>query len=233
MSILEVLNREKIMAMIRGLRPDTVDRTVEALVQGGIRFLEVTTNTEGVYELVERLRQRYEGQLLIGIGTVLDADMAAKSIDAGAQFIVSPNLDEEVISYGLRHEIDVFPGVMTPTEIVRAVKVGAKAVKVFPTGSLGGAAYLKEIRAPLDHIPMIASGSVGLNNLRDILDAGAIGVGIGGNLVKRQWIEAERFNEIQKLAREFVDIVAEFQAQSTGVLLSSSMVMEDPQGSGS
>ncbi|MFC5647678.1 bifunctional 4-hydroxy-2-oxoglutarate aldolase/2-dehydro-3-deoxy-phosphogluconate aldolase [Paenibacillus solisilvae] len=211
MNILERLNKEKIMAMIRGVHPGVGDRTVEALVQGGIRFLEVTTNTEGVYTLVERWRKAYGRDLLIGVGTVLDAEMARQAIDAGAQFIVSPNLDEEVIAYGARNQVDVYPGVMTPTEIVRAVKAGAKAVKVFPTGSLGGAAYLKEIRAPLDHVPMIASGSVGLHNIREILEAGAFAVGIGGNLVNRHWIESGNFVAMQKLAQELVHIVTDLR----------------------
>lgn len=211
MHLLDHLNKEKIMAMIRGVQPDAVDRTVEALAMGGIRFLEVTTNTEGVYSLVERWRKAYGHVLYIGVGTVLDVEMARNAIDAGAQFIVSPNLDEEVIAFGARNHVDVYPGVMTPTEIVKAVKAGAKAVKVFPTGSLGGAAYLKEIRAPLDHVPMIASGSVGLHNIREIIGAGALAVGVGGNLVNRQWIDSGHFAALQKLAQEFVRIIAELR----------------------
>lgn len=211
MNILDRLNREKIMAMIRGVHPNVVDRTVEALAQGGIQFLEVTTNTKGAYALVERWRKMYGDDLLIGVGTVLDVEMAKQAINAGAQFIVSPNLDEEVVSYGTEHQVDVYPGVMTPTEIVKAIKVGAKAVKVFPTGSLGGAAYLKEIRAPLDHVPMIASGSVGLHNIREIIEAGAFAVGIGGNLVNREWIESGNFAAMQKMAGELVRVISEMR----------------------
>jgi 2-dehydro-3-deoxyphosphogluconate aldolase/(4S)-4-hydroxy-2-oxoglutarate aldolase len=209
MNILDVLKQEKIMAMIRGLHPATADLTVDALVEGGIRFVEVTTNTHGVYELVSRWRKAYGSDLYIGVGTVLNVDMAKEAIDAGAQFLVSPNLDTDVIAYGMGHQIDVYPGVMTPTEIVQATKAGAKAVKVFPMGSLGGPAYLKEIRAPLDQIPMIASGSVGLHNIREMISAGAIAVGMGGNLVNKQLIEAGDYAGIKKLARECVEAVAE------------------------
>ncbi|MDH6670896.1 bifunctional 4-hydroxy-2-oxoglutarate aldolase/2-dehydro-3-deoxy-phosphogluconate aldolase [Paenibacillus glucanolyticus] len=212
MTVLEQLNKEKIMAMLRGVHPDAADRTVEALAQGGIRFIEVTTNTEGVYALIERWRKTYDHDLIVGAGTVLDVEMAKQAIASGAQFMVSPNLDEEVIAYGAMHHIDVYPGVMTPTEIVRAIKFGAKAVKVFPTGSLGGASYLKEIRGPLNNIPMIASGSVGLNNIREILHAGAFAVGMGGSLVKQDWIESGNFSAIQRLAKELVHVVAEERA---------------------
>jgi 2-dehydro-3-deoxyphosphogluconate aldolase / (4S)-4-hydroxy-2-oxoglutarate aldolase len=209
MSILNDLKKEKIMAMIRGLPPATTDQTVDALAKGGIRFIEVTTNTEGAYALVSRWRKEYGNDLFIGVGTVLDVSMAKQAIDAGAQFLVSPNLDTEVIEYGIGHQIDVYPGVMTPTEIVKASKAGARAVKVFPMGSLGGASYLREIRAPLDHIPMIASGSVGLHNIREVIAAGAFAVGMGGNLVNKQLIEAGNYAAITKLARECVDAITE------------------------
>jgi 2-dehydro-3-deoxyphosphogluconate aldolase/(4S)-4-hydroxy-2-oxoglutarate aldolase len=209
MSILNDLKKEKIMAMIRGLPPAKTDQTVDALAKGGIRFIEVTTNTEGAYALVSRWRKEYGNDLFIGVGTVLDVSMAKQAIDAGAQFLVSPNLDTEVIEYGIGHQIDVYPGVMTPTEIVKASKAGARAVKVFPMGSLGGASYLREIRAPLDHIPMIASGSVGLHNIREVIAAGAFAVGMGGNLVNKQLIEAGNYAAITKLARECVDAITE------------------------
>ncbi|MFE5321891.1 bifunctional 4-hydroxy-2-oxoglutarate aldolase/2-dehydro-3-deoxy-phosphogluconate aldolase [Paenibacillus sp. NPDC056579] len=137
--------------------------------------------------------------------------MAKRAIDAGAQFIVSPNQDEEVLTCGAKNNIDVYPGVMTPTEIVRAVKAGARTVKIFLTGSLGGAAFIKEIRAPLNDVPMIASGSVGLHNIRDILQAGAFAVGIGGSLVNRHWIEEGNYDAIRNLAQELVHTVADLR----------------------
>ncbi|GIP31749.1 bifunctional 4-hydroxy-2-oxoglutarate aldolase/2-dehydro-3-deoxy-phosphogluconate aldolase [Paenibacillus sp. J2TS4] len=212
MNLMEILKKEKIMAMIRGLHPSTTDRTAEALAEGGIRFIEVTTNTDGAYSLVSRWRKEYGDDLFIGMGTVLDVSMAKQAVDAGAQFLVSPNLDIEVIEYGTHHQIDVYPGVMTPTEIVKARSAGAKAVKVFPMGSLGGPSYLKEIRAPLDNIPMIASGSIGLHNLREVIAAGAFAVGMGGNLVNKQLIEAGDYNAIKKLSLECINVIANLQA---------------------
>ncbi len=207
MNIMDILKKKKIMAMIRGLHPSTTDQTIDALAEGGIQFIEVTTNTVEVYTQVSRWRKEYGNELFIGVGTVLDVNMAKYAIDAGAQFIVSPNLDIEVIEYGQLHQIDVYPGVMTPTEIVKAHNAGAKAVKVFPMGSLGGPSYLKEVRAPLDHIPMIASGSVGLHNIREIIAAGAFAVGMGGNLVNKQLIEVGDYAAIKKMARQCVEAI--------------------------
>lgn len=214
MNILDQLYKEKMMAMIRGIQPEAADRTVEALAKGGIRLIEVTTNTTDAYKMVERWRKAYGDDVLFGVGTVLDAEMAKQAMSAGARFIVSPNLDEEVIAYGSQHHIDVFPGVMTPTEIVKAIRAGARAVKVFPVSSLGGAAYLKEIRAPLDRIPMIASGGVGPHNLKEIIAAGAAAAGIGGHLVVRKWVESGNYAAIEQRARELVELVAGSQDEA-------------------
>lgn len=123
--------------------------------------------------------------------------------------MVSPNLDLDVIDYCNHRNIDIYPGVMSPTEMVKAYNAGAKAVKVFPIGSLGGPTYLKEVRAPLEHIPMIASGSVGLQNIREIIAAGAVAVGVGGNLVNKQLIESGNYAAIKKLAQEYVEAIAD------------------------
>lgn len=206
MKLLQTLANEKIIAIVRGISPSMADQAAEALRKGGIRLLEVTTNTEGAYEMVSRWREMFSGQMYIGVGTVLNLSMAKEAVAAGAEFLISPNLDETVIAYGMERGIDVWPGTMTPTEIVRAWNAGAQAVKVFPTGSLG-IAYLKEIRAPLNHIPMIATGGVNLGNIADFIAAGAIGVGLGSNLVDKKLIEAGRFEELTAAAEKYVAAV--------------------------
>lgn len=165
LNLLQGLYEEKIIAIIRGISAESGDRTAQALADGGIVFLEVTLNTDGALGMISRFREQHAGRMRIGAGTVLDLGQAKEAVAAGAEYIISPNLDEEVIAYGLAHGVDVWPGTMTPTEIVRAFKAGATAVKVFPLGSLG-INYLKEIRAPLNHIPMIATGGVNLQNVR-------------------------------------------------------------------
>ncbi len=204
--LMHALSREKIVAIIRGISAESGDATAKALADGGIVFLEVTLNTDGALDMISRFRQNYEGRLRIGAGTVLDLGQAKEAVAAGAEYIISPNLDEEVIYYGVEKGVEVWPGTMTPTEIVRAYKAGASAVKVFPMGSLG-INYLKEIRAPLNHIPMVATGGVNLQNINSVLDAGAIAVGLGGNLVDKQMVKDGKFDELRELARSFVNEV--------------------------
>ncbi|MEB3101509.1 bifunctional 4-hydroxy-2-oxoglutarate aldolase/2-dehydro-3-deoxy-phosphogluconate aldolase [Ferviditalea candida] len=203
-NLLKVLSEEKIVAIIRGIEADAGDATAEALADGGIRLLEVTMNTEGALRMISRFRENYGSRMRVGAGTVLNLKMAKKAVQAGAEYIISPNLDERVIEYALRKGVDVWPGTMTPTEIVRAFEAGAQAVKVFPMGSLG-INYLKEIRAPLDHIPMIATGGVNLQNIGDFLNTGILGVGLGSNLVNKKLIAERRFAELTELARSFVE----------------------------
>ncbi|SFJ47868.1 2-dehydro-3-deoxyphosphogluconate aldolase / (4S)-4-hydroxy-2-oxoglutarate aldolase [Paenibacillus sp. UNC496MF] len=202
LNLLQALYEEKIIAIIRGIPEEAGDATAKALADGGIVFLEVTLNTDGALGMIARFREQYAGRMRIGAGTVLDLGQAKEAVAAGAEYIISPNLDEEVIAYGLEHGVDVWPGTMTPTEIVRAFKAGATAVKLFPLGSLG-VNYLKEIRAPLNHIPIIATGGVNLQNIRGVLDAGAAAVGLGGNLVDKQLVKDGKFEELTKLAKAF------------------------------
>ena len=159
-------------------------------------------NTEGAAGMISRWREKYGEKAAIGAGTVLDLDMAKEAIDAGSQFIISPNLDEAVVDYGLKKGVSVWPGVMTPTEIVRAWKSGAEAVKIFPMGTLGWK-YLAEIRAPLDKIPMMATGGVDLDNIADYFKAGACAVGMGSKLVNLEWVRSGRFDLLTDKARQF------------------------------
>lgn len=205
-ALLEALAEKKIIAILRGISADEGDYTAQALADGGIVFLEVTLNTDGAIGMISRFRDRFDGQLRIGAGTVLDLNQAREAVAAGAEYLISPNFDEEILEYGIKCGVEVWPGTMTPTEIVRAYKAGATAVKVFPMGSLG-LNYLKEIRAPLNHIPMIATGGINLQNIRSVLDSGAIAVGLGGNLVDKQLVKEGNFVAITDLARTYVSKV--------------------------
>jgi 2-dehydro-3-deoxyphosphogluconate aldolase/(4S)-4-hydroxy-2-oxoglutarate aldolase len=204
--LIEQLKEAKIIAILRGITQDKADATAQALADGGIVFLEVTLNTDGALDMIARFKEVHGHKLRIGAGTVLNLAMAKEAAAAGAEYILSPNLDEEVIYYAQEHGMDVWPGTMTPTEIVRAYEAGASAVKVFPMGTLG-LSYLKEIRAPLNHIPMIVTGGVDLNNIHEFMDAGAIAVGLGGNLIDKQAMKAGDYAAIEQRAREFVNKV--------------------------
>lgn len=204
--LLNLLLEHKIVAIIRGLPREQGIPAADALADGGIKFLEVTLNTDGALEMISQLRERFEGRMRIGAGTVLDLSMAKEAVAAGAEYLISPNLDEEVLAYGLERGIEVWPGTMTPTEIVRAWKRGASAVKLFPMASLG-IGYLKEIRAPLNHIPMIATGGVNMQNIRAMFEAGAAAVGMGSNLVDKKLIAEGKFDELRELARTYTETV--------------------------
>ena len=202
--MLATLMQEKIIAIVRGVPTASADQVADALAAGGIRLIEVTMNTAGAPAILGRWRERFAGRLRVGAGTVLDLEMARCAVSAGAEFLIAPNLDEEVIAYGDECGITVWPGAMTPTEIVRAWKAGASAVKVFPTGGQGSR-YIREIHAPLDRIPLIAVGGVDIGNLRGFLEAGAVAVGVGSSLVDRACIHDGRFSELTALARRFVE----------------------------
>jgi 2-dehydro-3-deoxyphosphogluconate aldolase / (4S)-4-hydroxy-2-oxoglutarate aldolase len=203
--LLSSLKEEKIIAIIRGVPRTSIEQIASALSLGGIKFLEVTMNTEGALSAISRLREIYEGRLHIGAGTVLNLNMAKEAIRAGAQYIISPNLDEQVVSYCVEQNIDVWPGTMTPSEIYKAYKLGASAVKVFPIGTLG-VNYIKEVKAPLHSVEMIATGGVNAKNIAQILNNGAIAVGLGGNLVDKKLVQKENYDELTKRALMFVEL---------------------------
>ncbi|WP_274652896.1 bifunctional 4-hydroxy-2-oxoglutarate aldolase/2-dehydro-3-deoxy-phosphogluconate aldolase [Paenibacillus humicola] len=208
----EMLNRllkDKIVAIFRGIEDRHADPAGEALLNGGITMMEVTMNTDGALMVIARWREKFGGRAAIGAGTVLDLEMAKDAVAAGAQFLISPNLDEAVVAYGIERGVSVWPGVMTPTEIVRAWKAGADAVKIFPMGALGWK-YLAEIRAPLNHIPMMATGGVDLHNIGDYFKAGASAVGMGSKLVNLDLVREGRFDLMTEHARKFTEAVKSF-----------------------
>ncbi|XEC95479.1 bifunctional 4-hydroxy-2-oxoglutarate aldolase/2-dehydro-3-deoxy-phosphogluconate aldolase [Paenibacillus tarimensis] len=204
--MLKLLLQEKIIAIFRNIEDHCADQAANALFDGGIRLMEVTLNTKGALAIISRWRDRFDGRAAIGAGTVLDIGMAKEAVAAGAQFIISPNLDEEVIAYGSERGVSVWPGVMTPTEIVRAWKAGADAVKIFPMATLGWK-YIAEIRAPLNHIPMIATGGVDLENIKDYFNAGSCAVGMGSKLVNLDWVKNGEFERVTGRAKAFVEAV--------------------------
>lgn len=206
--MLDKLLEHKVVAILRGIEDKDADGAAQALIDGGIRLMEVTMNTEGAETIIERWRVRFGSDAWIGAGTVLDVDYARRAVDAGAQFLISPNLDEEVVAYGNERGIAVWPGVMTPTEIVKALKAGASAVKLFPMGTLG-IGYLKEIRGPLDHVPIMATGGVDLSNIKDYFAAGANAVGMGGKLISLDWVKEGRLDLVTERARQFTEAIKE------------------------
>jgi 2-dehydro-3-deoxyphosphogluconate aldolase / (4S)-4-hydroxy-2-oxoglutarate aldolase len=205
MTVLSLLQQYKIVAIIRGAKPADVENIVDALYQGGIRAVEVTLNSENALDLISRLSVRVKGQMLVGAGTVLNTAAALAAIDAGAQFIISPSLDIDTISVTKAQGIVSIPGAYTATEIVKAHEAGADIVKVFPAQS---AQYIKDLRGPLSHIPLMPTGGVNVSNIRAFRDAGAVAFGVGGALVdSSQSVTAAYLAALVEKARAFVQAV--------------------------
>ena len=203
--VLKAVLENKIIAIVRGVYGDDVLRLSEALLQSGIRMIEVTYDQTGKAEntadTIRLITEHFAGDVLAGAGTVMSAEQARIAKDAGARYIISPNVKEEVIRETKKLNMVSMPGALTPTEIAAAYEMGADVVKIFPASVLGPA-YIKAVKAPLKHIPVMAVGGINEKNARDYTAAGAAGVGVGGNLVNRQWVSEGKFDEIGRIARE-------------------------------
>jgi 2-dehydro-3-deoxyphosphogluconate aldolase/(4S)-4-hydroxy-2-oxoglutarate aldolase len=158
--------------------------------------------------MIEQLQGEFGDQMFIGAGTVLSKADAEAAIEAGAAFLVCPNTDAEVIRFGREREIPVYPGAMTPSEIVTAWHAGAQAVKIFPCASLG-VPYIKELQGPLSHIPIIAVGGVNADNVRSFIDAGCVAVGLGSSLINLQKIAAGDFAWVEEQARRVIAAIGQ------------------------
>ena len=180
MSVVDQIRAIGIVPVVRATSADEALVAIEAIRAGGIDVLEITMTVPGAVEIIQKIA----GHGIIGAGTVLDADTARRCVDAGAQFIVSPSLDVPTIETCNALEIPVFPGALTPTEVVTAWRAGADAVKIFPANAVGGATYLKSLKAPLPQVELIPTGGVSLTNIGEFIKAGALAVGVGADLVK-------------------------------------------------
>lgn len=210
---IEKVKETRIIAIVRGLMPELIEGLAEALYRGGINMIEVTFDPsrpetwKGTASAVRRLAERFAGRVLPGAGTVLYPEQARMAADAGAQYIISPNVDADVIAETKKLGLASMPGALTPTEIVAAWQAGADAVKVFPAGNLGPE-YIKAVKAPLSHIPLMAVGGITEQNAAAYLQAGAIGLGIGGSLVNREWIAVGAWDRVADNARAYVEAIS-------------------------
>jgi 2-dehydro-3-deoxyphosphogluconate aldolase/(4S)-4-hydroxy-2-oxoglutarate aldolase len=196
----------KIVAILRGVRPDAVPEVAAALHAGGIRCLEITLNSPDALAVILDLSVRLGDRLLVGAGTVLDAVEARAAIDAGARFIISPALDIPTIQVTKQSQAVSIPGAFTATEILTAYKNGADIIKVFPASV--GVGYFRDLRGPLPHIPLMPTGGVNLENIADYQKAGAVAFGIGSALVDgKQPVTDEYLRRLTDMARKFSSAV--------------------------
>jgi len=205
--VLEQIGRVGLVPVLRASSAEEAIAIACAIEAGGIPILEVTMTVPGALELIGHLMRATGERVLIGAGTVLDPETARACILAGARFIVSPAINFETIKLCRRYSVPVCAGALTPTEVVSAWESGADVVKVFPCSAVGGAKYLKALKAPFPHIEMIPTGGVSLDTAREFLDAGAFALGVGSDLVDASAIRAGRPECISENARRYVELV--------------------------
>jgi 2-dehydro-3-deoxyphosphogluconate aldolase/(4S)-4-hydroxy-2-oxoglutarate aldolase len=206
-SICKEIERAGVVAIIRTSDPSTVTGTAQALMDGGVRALEITMSVPGAVELIWSLAKTIPPGFLLGACTVTDAETAARVIDAGARFIVSPVFRPAVVQAAHAGGVPAMPGCFSPTEILEAWDAGADIVKVFPATALGPG-YLKDVHGPLPHVKLMPTGGVTIDNAGDWIRAGAVAVGIGSALLDRAAVAAGDFVTIAADARRLVANVA-------------------------
>lgn len=205
-SDLERVLQGGIVAIIRASSGEQLVNVAQALYDGGIDIIEVTFTTPGVVDVISAVRKELGNKVLLGAGTVLDPETARVALLAGAQFLVSPCVNLEIIKLAHRYDKLVMPGAYTPTEIVTAWEAGADIVKLFPA-DIGGAAYLKALKGPLPQVQLMPTGGVNQQTLLDFVKAGACAVGLGSQLVEKDAVERGDFGRIRQLATEYVRLM--------------------------
>lgn len=206
--LIKAIRQEKIIAIIRGVAKQDLPHLLDALAAGGIRMAEITfdqtgkTTDEETAASIADMKAHMRGRMHIGAGTVMTIGQAEQAMQAGAEFLISPNVNPEVIRHTVANGCVSIPGAMTPTEAAMAYDSGADFVKIFPADTLG-LPYLKALMAPLAHIPFLAVGGVNEENIGDFLSAGLAGVGIGSSLTPKRLIAEGRFDEIAELAGRY------------------------------
>lgn len=196
-----------VVPVVRASSAEEAVRVVEAIREGGVPVLEITMTVPRAVRVIEQLADRYGREVIIGAGTVLDPETARACIMAGAAFVVSPALNTGTIELCRRYSVACMPGALTPTEVLTAWQAGADVVKVFPCGALGGAKYLKSLKAPLPQIEMIPTGGVSLKTAAEFIEAGALALGVGADLVDTEAIRAGEARKVTEAARAYAAAV--------------------------
>jgi 2-dehydro-3-deoxyphosphogluconate aldolase/(4S)-4-hydroxy-2-oxoglutarate aldolase len=210
----ETLERVGIIPVLRAKSAAQGHAVVEAMIAGGVTVVEVTMTVPGAVELLRELKLEHGTKLLLGAGTVTTAAQAEATIEAGAEFVVSPSLHPEVISATKKNGKVSIPGALTPTEAINAWEAGADYVKIFPCSAVGGASYLKALLAPFPHLKLIPTGGVTLQTAESFLQAGARALGIGSDLANLAAIEEGEPERITDAARAYLQVFANFRAKN-------------------
>jgi len=201
------LREVAIIPIIRAASADVVVPVADALLHAGLPVVEITLTVPNAIDAISAVAKRFAGKLLVGAGTVTDAETARRAVEAGAEFIVTPCLVREVIEAARRADVAVLPGALTPTEVFEAFRAGGDMVKVFPAQSVGGAAYLRALRGPFPNIPLVPTGGVTLDNIADMFKAGAAAVGVGTELISQDALNRRDYAAIGAVAKRFLAAV--------------------------
>lgn len=192
-----------LIGILRGINPNSIEPLAEAISHSGLKTIEITMNTEGAPELIQKIKKSAKNRFTVGAGTVLTVDNLKRALDAGATFIVLPTLVEEVVKYCVKNKIPVFPGALTPHEIYNAWRAGATMVKVFPA-KFFGPSYFKEVKAPLQDVELLACGGVTPENIHSFFDNGASAVAFGASAFRKELLSSGNFSRIEDYIRALV-----------------------------
>ncbi len=210
--ILDRMIQEGLIPVIRVSSAAEAIDVAHAIKEGGVTLIEITMSVPGAIDVIKDLTRKYRDDVIVGAGTVLDPETARVALMAGAQFIVTPALNLDLIQLAHRYSAVIVPGAMTPTEILTAWTAGADMVKVFPAAQLGGPEYIKALRGPLPQILYVPTGGVNLQNAGAFIKAGATALGVGGELVDKKAIKEKKFNIITENTRAFLKTIREARA---------------------
>jgi len=204
-----------IIPVIRASSAKQAMQAAEAVCAAGITVVEITMTVPGAVEVIAKLVKDNSAGILIGAGTVLDAEAARRCVDAGAEFLLSPGFDRGMVEFANAQGKLVIAGALTPTEVYTAWKAGSDLVKVFPCGNVGGAKYIKALKAPLPQIPLVPTGGVNLETAGDFIRAGSEALGIGGELVSQAALASGNLQPITEAAKKYVAIVREARQKTS------------------
>ena len=207
-AVLKAIHDTGLVTIVRATSQEEALKVVEAIRAAGVSAVEITMTVPGALQVLESLASQLGDKVLLGAGTVLDPETARLAILAGAEYLISPTLNVKVIEMTRRYGKVSIPAGLTPTEILAAWEAGADFVKVFPCGNMGGADYIKALKAPLPQIELIPTGGVTLENAADFLRAGAAAIAVGGEIVDKKAMKEKRWDVITENARKFAEVVA-------------------------
>jgi 2-dehydro-3-deoxyphosphogluconate aldolase/(4S)-4-hydroxy-2-oxoglutarate aldolase len=202
-----------IIPVVRASSPREARIAADAVCEGGIPIVEITMTVPGAVDVIRELAKSGSSDFLVGAGTVLNPEAARRCLDAGAQFLVSPGLNVQTIELAAREGKLMMAGALTPTEVITAWDAGSDIVKVFPCGNVGGAKYIKALKGPFPQIPLVPTGGVNLNTATEFIEAGAVALGIGGELVQAEALKSNKPEIIVETARKFLAIIKQARAQ--------------------